>query len=470
MNRDSKVFVLFLSGCAFFLGLLVCISYYNWPNAEDLSLTLIPRNIGLINSIKHMMGTYDGRYFTNLLHGINPLAWGFVEFVWLITPVSIVFVIFGLYYFFSALFEAKRFYIFGLSIFITSIHFATCLSISHQLFWMSSSFVYLYSVVFLLLFLGTYIRYLESLHLAPNQRLLLFSLIFLFCGVGMNEMMLPAYSIFLAHQIYYHFKSTFFKELLPIYFVGFCSIVFFVASPGIQMRLSNDYYFDNPFGFYSIKIAVIQYFQYIYLTLKMPLTWAAFLFMFFLKSNFLPKSNFSFNGYQSVLFLLFVFPFMLILPYYVPLSHFNCFPDRIYGTINLVHFVAICLVINNSKFSFLPQIQSNLFLLPILMFGLALFSKSNVKDLFLLYHSGKLECFKTQFVKRDRILKEASSSEFTFSLVELDTLKCVPDQIWIYTDMKPGTKANHWNKAYQNYYSVDKVLLKDSKRRTIDAE
>jgi hypothetical protein len=81
--------------------------------------------------------------------------------------------------------------------------------------------------------------------------------------------------------------------------------------------------------------------------------------------------------------------------------------------------------------------------------------------MFKLYQSGKLKCFKEEFLKRDEKLRQASNAENTYRSIELDTLKCVPGQFWIYTDMKPGSKESHWNKAYQNYYYVDEVIVKN---------
>jgi hypothetical protein len=465
MKGDRIIFAFFFAGCAFYIGLLVFISYFNWPNAEDLSLTLLPRDIGLFNSIKHMMGTYDGRYFMNLLHGLNPLAWGYVESVWLMTPFSILLLAISLYYFISTIFVAKKIYLFFLSVFITSLHFATCPSIAHQLFWMSSSFVYLYSILIFLLFLATYIRYLESLPLGANQILLVISLLLLFCGVGMNEMLLPAYSLFLVHQIYRQFNSIYFKELLPIYVLGFCSILFFVASPGIQMRLNHDNYFENPFGLFSLETALRQYFTYLFRLLKMPLTIASLLFLLFLKSRLIIKEGFVLKGFSPFFFFVLVFPFLLILPYYVPLSHFDCYPDRIYGTINLVHLLVFSYFIFRFEYSFVFQYKAVNFLFSILLFVSAFFSKNNVTDLLGLYNSGELECFKEEFLKRNEALRQASNAEFTYGFVELDTLKCVPEQFWIYTDMKPGSNESHWNKAYQNYYHVDEVVLKGNRRR-----
>jgi hypothetical protein len=469
MKGDRIIISLFFVGCAFCLGLLIFVSSYNWPNAEDLSLTLLPRDIGLLNSIMHMMGTYDGRYFTNLLHGLNPLAWGYVKFVWLMAPFSILLLVSTLYYFFTAIIVGNRFNVFFLSIFITSLHFATCPSIAHQLYWMSSSFVYLYSVIFFLLFSGTYIRYLESLALDPKQGLMVLSLILIFCGIGMNEMMLPAYSLFLIHQVYRQFNSIHFKELAPIYFLGFCSILFFIASPGIHMRLNHENYFENPFGLNSIKTALSQYLIYFFRLWKMPITVASVLFLFFFKSRLKIKKSFILDGYPPFFLLVFIFPFLLILPYYVPLSHFECFPDRIYGTINLVHLLVFTYFIIRFEFSIPFQNGVLYFQFFLLFFGVVYFSKNNINDMFKLYQSGKLECFKEEFLKRDEKLRQASIADNAYRFIELDTLNCVPEQFWIYTDMKPGLKESHWNKAYQNYYYVDEVVLKGDHRR-IDYE
>ncbi len=61
------------------LGWLFTGAYFCNPNAEDLSLCAIPRDYGIVFSISNLLNTYDGRYFTNFLHGFNPLAFDWLD-------------------------------------------------------------------------------------------------------------------------------------------------------------------------------------------------------------------------------------------------------------------------------------------------------------------------------------------------------------------------------------------------------
>ena len=65
-------------------------AWFSFPNAEDLSVSFKPRDMGIFYSVVQLLREYDGRYFTNLLHALNPLAFGAIEGYWLMPLLGIV--------------------------------------------------------------------------------------------------------------------------------------------------------------------------------------------------------------------------------------------------------------------------------------------------------------------------------------------------------------------------------------------
>jgi len=155
----------------FILILLIIVGYsilfigatFTNPNAEDFSLSATAKNIGVAPSIIEVLISYDGRYFSNFLHAINPLAFGWINGYKWMSFFSLVFPVFILFFFlrsFRSIFNKYDFFV--ISSFFMLINYALTPSLPHLVFWMSSSFVYLYSWCFMLLWLGFFIRFYKE--------------------------------------------------------------------------------------------------------------------------------------------------------------------------------------------------------------------------------------------------------------------------------------------------------------------
>lgn len=68
----TTVIFIFWAYCWFLLA-----AFFAQPNAEDLSLIANAKKDGILTSAAMLLNTYDGRFFTNILHGLNPLYLGF---------------------------------------------------------------------------------------------------------------------------------------------------------------------------------------------------------------------------------------------------------------------------------------------------------------------------------------------------------------------------------------------------------
>ncbi|MEX2589032.1 MAG: hypothetical protein WD334_02430, partial [Chitinophagales bacterium] len=250
MNTAASVFKKINSG----LLLLIVVygffwlflgAYFSHPNAEDFSLTSAPKSEGIINAASHLLVTYDGRYFTNILHGINPMALGWLDgYKWAIA-FNILFFVFSVWYFLQTLNGGKKkFQTLLLSSFFVAVHFALTPSLVHELYWLVSSFVYLYCWCFTLLWVSTLIRFYNSNSEGKKKLYFLLTSVFLVSSVGINEMMLVINAFLLVGFGLYHYyiyKREYYALVL-LSILSFISYAFFMICPGIRSRFSS---FEN---------------------------------------------------------------------------------------------------------------------------------------------------------------------------------------------------------------------------------
>lgn len=57
------------------IALVIYVSFFSWPNVEDLEHSIVSRETNLIQYVLNRAITHDGRYSTNFFHSINPLAY-----------------------------------------------------------------------------------------------------------------------------------------------------------------------------------------------------------------------------------------------------------------------------------------------------------------------------------------------------------------------------------------------------------
>jgi len=247
MMRTNKLSMLgysLLFAAAFWcVGWLGIGAYFCHPNAEDFSLCVIPRDQGILYSIINLLTTYDGRYFTNLLHAINPLAFNWLAGYKLMPIVGILLLLLAVWFFLETLFHSPSSkFLLLFSLLFTCIHFALAPSLPHDLYWMVSSFVYIYPWTFTLLWIGAYIRYVYAKNHRAELLWFCVTAIALICCIGMNEMFLVTNSVLLLVLLIWswHSGQREFKHTLPLAIIGVSCILFFVTCPGISFRISQN--------------------------------------------------------------------------------------------------------------------------------------------------------------------------------------------------------------------------------------
>jgi len=452
--------------CTWSLFWLLCGALFSHPNAEDLSLALYPRDIGIFPSIKHNMATYDGRYFINFMHAINPLMFNWINgYKWIII-FSITAFTFSLYFFFSSILSSKKIHLILLSVLFTSIHFAVVPSIIHQLYWMVSSFVYLYVWIFGLLFAGALFRAYNSRLTGGSGFWLFFSALLLFCTIGINEMFLPFLAVFLCLLIYLSFPTPFFKDVLFIAAIGFISMLFFIASPGITERIANERYAHEINYPDIIYRSLSHQFYYLVSCFTNPILLTSFflcgLFSKYFTLNKSVISLFQQKNIFNLALLSIVMSYLMTLTYYIPLGHQDEYPDRIFNTINVLIMLAVFFTIIYYSRLISDLITSNMLIRVTAVILLAVFfiyTDNNIGKLRDEFQNGAMKSYHREMKQRYAILTHLNKTDSCYKVATINKLSVIPSTIAYSIDITPNREAHHWNTAYESYFNIDQIRL-----------
>jgi hypothetical protein len=433
-------------------------AFYCHPNAEDLSLCGLSRDKGIILGALEMLATYDGRYFTNILHGINPLAFNWYHgYKWM--PLlgivglagSITFLLRAIFSKSISLFTALTF-----SLIITVIHLATVPSISHHLYWMVSSFVYLYPHIFVFLWLSCYINFYKS----GSVTWLCIAIIFLVLSNGLNEMFLSLNLILVSSILWFSIikRDALFAPVVII-LAGLFSTVAFISYPGIISRVES----------LEMDREGVSAINFLYLSLKqffeVCFDWIVKKPVFIVVTAFIGhyfSYQCSFQGMLRFKFL--IVPFTLVvmyamtLAYYIPMSVKDD-PSRIYGSVQLVFMTGLILFFavffNQVKIKVSQKVFSGA------VFISFLFNSGNIFNIKEEYQSGIFKTFQLKMESNFQILSVASApAQKCWTRVEIVDVFPIPSTIAHDPYILPNRELPFWNQSYERYFYLDEVTLK----------
>jgi hypothetical protein len=454
-------------------------AYFSHPNAEDFSLVNRPRDFGNLKATVELLMNFDGRYFTNILHGINPLRYGWVAGYKIMPIIAVIFLSFSVFYFFCSLRirQAHKVEMLTFSFLLVGLFLTFTPSIVHTLYWMVSSFVFFYPWGFFFLFLGSFIR-METAKSPMNALFYqVMSFSFLFLTTGMNEMFLP---VTLISVIFLAVLSGYNRELIryaPIIIVGLSSIYLFMSSPGILNRmeiLHNE--LPTITLLHKIKLSITGFLNEIISFLfahiaSVPLVAAIHIYLRVGKKIIIgatPKKLF------LIVMAIGAFLYAMTLPYFLVMASPEIYPQRVYSSVHfgftLLFFIVLPIVLLGIKLPKMDYLKpdrgyataSFLVVLTLILYNIF---PNNITLIRGEYIAGTLQGFSGEMEERYSALfstREASCRE----TVLLQPLKNKPISICHEPDIEVNREYEFWNNAYEYYFNVYEVgLVGDSVRK-----
>lgn len=451
---------------------ILCVgAYYCNPNSEDYSLSQTPRDMGINQAVTNLLITYDGRYFTNILHSINPLAFYWVGGYKFMPVVGIILFVAAFFFVSKPVVSNNGFALLLFIAVISCLYFQLTTSLPHLVYWMVSSFVYLWPWSFTFLFIGCLYRYELSQSNITKFIWGTLSMATLICAIGMNEMFLPLHTIILFGMF---LRSWLFKknlpEIMPVILTGVICLFFFVTSPGISVRAADNR-MKGYFYLYPPRVleSLVHYLLFTVRLFTNPILIVSALAVAPLLLNLVPNHNFFRlkNSLVGILTLLSV-SYLMLLPFYLTMQTEPGVPQRIYSTITLLHILAFiwfasAVVAKNSGNS---TTNSNVFQSEIVSLALSvcfivlLFTTPNkFKDIITEWRSNVLYKFDTQMQCRFAQIEEARKAKTCYKTVVFAKIETYPTSNYITPDLPINRAEPYWNEAWEAYFNIDEIKL-----------
>ncbi len=450
-------------------GYLFLGAYFSHPNAEDLSLSVNAKNHGILYSVINVLVNYDGRYFTNILQAVNPLSFGCINCYKYITLFSIILPVFCLSFFLRSITDTLTFIpsILLSSLFVL-VNYAISPSIVHQVYWMSSSFVYHYSWSFYLLWVGSFFLFLKKKDGTRKHTWYIVSTVFMICNMGMNEMFLVLNVVTIICGFFYILNHHRAKLLLfwPFAVNGLVAILFFISNPGISKRFNS--LNESPINIVPTLInSTVDFWQELIHFASYGAIILPTIILFFIHFAWNIVAN------KKLLRYLISIPFFTlhisILAFYFPMGFQANAPGRVYTVVFfglLLYFTLVIPLIIQGKTKDLLQTKLTKYKSTISFFCLItitssfIFMDNNIGLIQKEYNSGKIKEFNTSNTIRYTLINEAlKKSNSCWSAAVLPALTNTPTTIYHQPDIKPNRTESYWNQAYERYFLLNEVRL-----------
>jgi hypothetical protein len=468
-NKLRKAEALILSFCIFWGYFMIALgAWHCYPNAEEYELAVGPRDSGVFRFMLNLLEQYDGRYSTNLFHAINPLTIDWINgYRWL--PIfAVTSFVFSLAFFLNSVLKSKsKWQLLLISLFISLCFFCTIPSLVCSLYWAGGSFVYLYPCTFLLLFGGVLHQYLNALSVARQRLFFMLSCITLVIGIGFNEMFLPVYALLLSVGLFYVWlmEKRWFHRVFPIVILGFFSLVFFVASPGVSSRIGDSDKSISPILFSNnLKNLLLTLFN----EFTNPVIIFALLYcsILFCEKRFILRANLSYRKGVIIGLGVFLLAYCMCVAYYLPKQSMFGYPERIYAPIVFLFVIAQFLILPTvianwfnrfSTYSGLPYIR--IVLLSIVLLFL-IKGNNNISGLYNDFRCGRMTSFKMFMEDRIARLKHVATGNMAYKFVIVPQLgNGYPTSIYTYPDVENDRKNSIWNKYHEAYFRLDEIAV-----------
>jgi len=459
-------------GVSFFLTLIIIFfvvygAFHSWPNVEDLEHSIASRDLNLWRSITNRAITHDGRYATNFLHASNFLVFNKVSWYKYIVLSTIFLLFFSVFGIIKLIFSQSKFlFHLGMSISFVAIIFLVSPSLYYALYGISFSYIYFYPCIVLFFIIALSYKYFTT---NSKYHLFLFTLLsfLLFFGIGLSELFLLFYlSLSFMLPLYFGiYDRKFLNKSIPLSLVMIICVLFFVLSPGVPSRMEQSP--SLVFIINALKIYIIYLKDYF-------LTWPVLLIFFYTalfneKIKIVLTSKIHFWG---ILFLVFVIPYLMTLPFYFANPDISSLAERIYVPISLIQISILTFIIfpniwnvvykKYNKISF-DKLNRVIYLFCFVMLFMVVLNiykgKGSIGLLFVESKTSQISDFNMFMRERYSKLSKASISKDEFKLVCLEELKTYPSTLYCFQDLQNNRRDSKWNRFIEAYFNIDEVRI-----------
>jgi hypothetical protein len=463
------------------IGLLLTAGYYTYPNAEDLSNTVVSSNNKSITETAFSYLTLDTRFSSNLLYSLSPMVFGGVEWHKISVFLYLFLIIFSFSLFIKQLigktFSLIQVLIVGLTFVLA--HYAITPDIAYDLYFVASSSVYLMGWVSVFLWVSTFLMWINTELFSYKAFMGMLTTFLFMMSFGFTEMNFVLNLFVLGILTYYilKYRTTCKHELILLWLILMAAIVFVLVLPGFENRVSDaslattleDVLASIKVSFHAISASIFQwiFIKVIYIPLILVISIALY-----------PKFKkliIPFTTKELLLLLVFAIVFMFTCYayyiYFAVYQYTDVFILRSLNYINwafqLVLLVLIPVILNRIMPNLLLRLYqrfSLVFFISLIVISASLIlGLNNYKIIFNEFVSGEYSSYKNQMIERYEIINQAKEKDI-WKIAEVDEIIRYPRSIFVQPDLgwekQKQDAIGDYSHYYERFFEIDEIKLK----------
>lgn len=455
-NEKKIRYCIVILGGVLLTILLLILSFYNQPSADDFNYSVNVRQYGLFRAQLYCYTFYNGRYFAAFLQNIDPLVQGSFLGYKLMSFILIIFSLASFYFVINTFFNRsgllEKLYI----VFLCFFSFLLLMpSVAEAYYWVSGAYTYQTGNILTLFFIGSIMLYKAK----PSKKYYILSAIVLTALIGTNEtsMLIIVMLILFINmlQVIRNKKvDSFFLVLLAIALV--CLLVVFLA-PGNTNRMSQT---NNHQFLFSLKSSISE-------ALDVLSNWwwiGAFIIFTTYKITTDSISEKTENRFESV----YLNPFLVLFLIFgtVAAGFFTCYwslglypPMRMIDTIyfNFIIgsvYTGICIAVKLKKSGIkIPDIPFSQMLVPLLLMVYVYKYQNNVSTAYFDFKHGIAQKYDEELMKRYDFLYKSDCKT-----CEVEKIKHIPKTLY-FNGLDEKTDFS-MVESYSKYFGKDWIKIK----------
>jgi hypothetical protein len=486
VNFSSRIITLYSWLIA--LGLLIAMiallftaAYFTYPNAEELSNTVVSNNTQSIAKNAFSYLSLDTRFTSNFLYSFSPLAIGGVEWHRFSVYLFLILLFASVVYFFwqisSYAFSFRQIGIAGIGFVL--IHLAIIPDIAYDLFFVASSAVYLMAWVAVFLWVSTFLEWINTEKYTRKTVFGMLTTLLFIMSFGYSEMnfVLNLFVLVLLSFYILKYRKKSKHELLIMWVILFAVLAFVVVIPGFDNRVSSAglvTMFDTVFksikvSVYAISVSIVQwtFLKVVYIPLILIASIAIY--------PKLKKLNILFTTKELLGLLIFALAFMYscyaFYIYFAVYYHTDVFILRSLNYLNWAFQLIILLILPLIINRLFPNLLSRLYkqfnyvvLISLIVISSSLIlGTNNYKILYNDFVSGDYANYKNQMIERYAKINKAKGQE-TWKIAEVDEISRYPISIFVQPDLgwekQKQDAIGDYSHYYERFFEIDEIKLK----------
>ncbi len=236
-------------------------SGYAYPNAEDLLVVSVAKDLGVFKTVLYSFLDGDARYTSNFFYGFNFLAAGGPDYNKYNAVISLILITVSVSFFIHQIIKTKFHVVYAIitGAFITILHFAMIPKIASELYWMGTCFVYLWAWILNFAWIGFAVLWFRSTSYKNKLLYAAFTLMSLVISFGTTEMnyITNASVLFVISYISLKNPQKHISELVSLWLIAISCFLLFIFTPSTFSETSRIESFkglDHYIGVFSFTL------------------------------------------------------------------------------------------------------------------------------------------------------------------------------------------------------------------------